>query len=152
MICISTNNITELNELIYAGVKLVCEKIGIPSKITKEKSKPGWEFRLETQIKKKRKQLKVIKQKENAGINRNRKESTTQEKLTIQREKIYPKVLVKDWRDIDKGLNNTDKIEHSKIMKENSMNNWKGMTIRHTNKRMEKKPNDSGQKYGNQKT
>ena len=49
---ISTNNITELNELIYAGAKLVCEKIRIPSKSTKEKSKPGWEFRLETQIKK----------------------------------------------------------------------------------------------------
>ena len=29
---ISTNNIIELNELIYAGAKLVCEKIG---KITK---------------------------------------------------------------------------------------------------------------------
>ena len=36
--CILTNNITELNELIYAGAKLVCEKIGIPSKSTKEKS------------------------------------------------------------------------------------------------------------------
>ena len=72
-ICISTNNITELNELIYAGAKLVCEKIGIPSKIPKEKSKPGWEFRLETQIKNLRKQLKVIKQKKNAGINRNKK-------------------------------------------------------------------------------
>ena len=32
---ISTNNITELDELIYAGVELVCEKIGIPSKSTK---------------------------------------------------------------------------------------------------------------------
>ena len=53
---------TELNELIYAGAKLVCDKIGIPSKSTKEKSKPGWEFRLETQIKKKLlKQLKIIK-------------------------------------------------------------------------------------------
>ena len=29
---ISTKNITELNELIYAGAKLVCEKIGIPQK------------------------------------------------------------------------------------------------------------------------
>ena len=38
---ISTNNITELNELIYSGAKLVCEKIWIPSKSTKEKSKPG---------------------------------------------------------------------------------------------------------------
>ena len=47
---ISTNNITELNDRIYAGAKLVYEKIGIPSKSTTEKSKPGWEFRLETQI------------------------------------------------------------------------------------------------------
>ena len=58
---ISTNNITELNELIYAGVTLVCEKNGIPSKSTKEKSKPRWEFRLETQIKNLRKQAKMIK-------------------------------------------------------------------------------------------
>ena len=49
---IPTNNITELNELIYAGAKLVCEKIVIPSKITKKQSKPGWDIRLETQIKK----------------------------------------------------------------------------------------------------
>ena len=33
---ILTNNITELNELIYAGVKLICEKIWIPSKSTKK--------------------------------------------------------------------------------------------------------------------
>ena len=39
---ISTNNITELNELIYKGVKLVWEKIGILSKSTKKKAKPGW--------------------------------------------------------------------------------------------------------------
>ena len=37
LIYTSTNNITELNELIYAGAKLVCEKIGIPSKSTKKK-------------------------------------------------------------------------------------------------------------------
>ena len=59
---ISTNNITELNELIYAGAKLVCEKIGIPSKSTKKKSKPRWEIRLETKIKNLRKQTKMIKQ------------------------------------------------------------------------------------------
>ena len=35
---IPTNNITDLNELIYAGAKLVCEKIGIPWKSTKKKS------------------------------------------------------------------------------------------------------------------
>ena len=45
---ILTSNITELNLLIYAGTKLVCGKIDIPSKSTKKKSKPGWEIRLET--------------------------------------------------------------------------------------------------------
>ena len=62
------------------------------------KSKPGWEFRLETQIKNLRKQLKVIKQKKNPEINRNRKEKTTQEKLTIQLEEIYQKVQAKEAR------------------------------------------------------
>ena len=95
---ISTNNITELNELIYVGVKLVCGKLGIPSKITKEKSKPEWEFRLETQIKNLRKQAKMIKQKENAGIIRNRQEKTTLEKLKIQLEEINQKVLAKEGR------------------------------------------------------
>ena len=48
----STNDITELNEIIYAWAKLVGENIGIPSKSTKKKSKPGWGIRLETQLKK----------------------------------------------------------------------------------------------------
>ena len=41
---IPTNNITELNELIYAGAKLVCANIGIPSKCTKKQKNPGWEI------------------------------------------------------------------------------------------------------------
>ena len=45
---ISTKNITELNELIYVGAKLVCEKIGVPLKSTNKKSKPRWEIQLET--------------------------------------------------------------------------------------------------------
>ena len=95
---VSTNNITESNELIYAGAKLVCEKIGIPSKSTKEKSKPGWEFWLEIQIRNLRKQAKMIKQKKDAEIIRNRKEKTTQEKLTIQLEEINQKVLANEGR------------------------------------------------------
>ena len=38
---ISTNNITELDELISAGMKLLCEKTGILSKSTTKKLKPG---------------------------------------------------------------------------------------------------------------
>ena len=45
-----------------------------------------------------RKQLKVIKLKKNAGISRNRKEKTTQGKLTIQLEEIYQKLLAKEGR------------------------------------------------------
>ena len=62
---IFTDNITDLNELIYVGVKLVCEKIRILSKSMKKsmkkKSKPGWEIRLETQIKNLRGQAKMKK-------------------------------------------------------------------------------------------
>ena len=38
---IPTNNIAELNELIYAGAKLVCENIGIPLKKHEETAKTG---------------------------------------------------------------------------------------------------------------
>ena len=55
-------NEPHLNELIYAGEKLVDEKIGIHSKSTKKKSKPRWEIRQEIQIKNLRKQAKMIKQ------------------------------------------------------------------------------------------
>ena len=73
-----------------------CEKL--PSKSTQEKSKPGWEFRLENQIKNLRTQAKMIKQKKDAGIITNRKEKTTQEKLTIQLEEINQKVPAKEGR------------------------------------------------------
>ena len=89
---------TELKEVIYAEAKLVCENIWIPSKSSKEKSKPGWEFRLETQIKNLRKQVKMIKQNKDAGVIWNRKEKTTQEKLTIKLEEINQKVLEKEGR------------------------------------------------------
>ena len=58
------NNITELNELIDAGAKLVCEKIGIPSKSTKKQWKPGWEIWLKTQIKSQQKQARMINKRE----------------------------------------------------------------------------------------
>ena len=58
---IPTNNLTELNELINAGAKLVCENIGIPAKSMKKQQKLGWEIRLESQIKKLRKQARMMK-------------------------------------------------------------------------------------------
>ena len=37
----------ELNDLIYAGAKLVCDKIGVLLKNIGKKSKPGEELRFE---------------------------------------------------------------------------------------------------------
>ena len=88
--------ITEFNESIYAGVKLGCEKIGIPLKSTNKKSKPGWEIRLEMQIRKLRKQAKMIKQRKNAGTCWDKKEKNNTRKITIQLEEINQKELAKE--------------------------------------------------------
>ena len=61
LINISTNNIVELNEVISAGAKLVCDKIAVPLKNKNRNSKPGWEIRQETQIRNLRKQAKMLK-------------------------------------------------------------------------------------------
>ena len=89
---ISTNNITELNELIYAGAKLVCEKIGVPSKSTKKQSKPGWEIRLETRIKNLRKQAKMVKQKD-PGICGNRMQNMWEQNAKYGNRKSITKRL-----------------------------------------------------------
>ena len=56
----STNNITELNELIYARGKLFCGEVTVLLMNTSKHSKPGWKIRLETKIKKLR-QAKVLR-------------------------------------------------------------------------------------------
>ena len=38
------NNMTKLNELIYAGAKLVCEKIGMPSKTRRKNQNQDGKF------------------------------------------------------------------------------------------------------------
>ena len=78
-------------------MKLVCEKIGIPPKSTKEKSKPGWEIRLETQINKSTRTGQNDKTKD-PGMFRNKKERATQEMITVHLEEINQKVLAKEGR------------------------------------------------------
>ena len=70
----------------------------MPSKSTKEKSKPGWEIRLETQLENLRKQAKMIKQTKDAGICRKKKEKAMQKKITVQLEEINQRVLAKKGR------------------------------------------------------
>ena len=98
------------------------------------------------------KQVKMIKQRKDAGICRNRKEKTTQEKITIELEEINQKVLAKEgkskryWQRVKQYRQN--RTFHNK---EHSINNWEEMTQKHTNNRMQKKPNNLGLKYGNQR-
>ena len=91
---------TELNELIYVGAKLVCEKTGIPSKSTKKKIKTRMGNSTGNEDKKKnpRKPAKMIKQRKDDGICWNKNEKATQEKTTIQLEEINQKVLAKEGR------------------------------------------------------
>ena len=82
---ISTYDITELNDLISAGEKLLCEKIGIPLKTTDRKWEPGWELRLESAIKRLRQKARKPKQ--------NIKKYSVQTKSTATRTKN------KTWED-----------------------------------------------------
>ena len=54
------DKITELNELIYAGAKLVGDKIDISQRNPNKNTKSGWEMRIEGQIKKLRQQAKLL--------------------------------------------------------------------------------------------
>ena len=59
---IPANDITELNDLIYAGTKLVREKIRVSLKTTNRMSKSRWECRIESQMKRLRHQAKILRQ------------------------------------------------------------------------------------------
>ena len=95
---IPTNNITELNELIYACAKLVCEKMGIPLKSTKKQSKTGIGNSTWNTNKKTTKTSQNDKKKRGAEISGNKKEQATQEKKIVQLEEINQKVLGKEGR------------------------------------------------------
>ena len=77
---ILTFNINELNDLIYAGAKLVNNKIDIPQRNPKRNPKPGWEMRLERQIKK-MPQAKLLGKVKHTGTQRKKDpKKTTAEK------------------------------------------------------------------------
>ena len=93
---IPMNNITELIELIYAGAKLVCENIGIPSKSPKKQQKPWWKIRLESQIKKNTKTSP--NDKKERRWNKREEGTGNVEKITVQLKEINQKVLAKEGR------------------------------------------------------
>ena len=68
----------ELNNLIYTGAKLVCDKISVPLKNMNRHSKPGWEIQLETQIRNQQ-QAKMIRQRKNTETCWEKKKKATQQ-------------------------------------------------------------------------
>ena len=76
------NNITKLNKLIYAGLKLICAKIGIPQKNMNRNSKPGCEIGLEMQIWNLWEQAKTLRQRKNTGICLDEKRKSMQQLKT----------------------------------------------------------------------
>ena len=91
---IPNNNITELKNLIYAGAKLVCEKVGFPLENKNKIAKPWCKIRLETQIRNLLQQAKVIKRKKIWE----KEEKAIQQQQMIQLEKINQKVPAKEGR------------------------------------------------------
>ena len=98
LINITTNNITELNDLIYAGAKLVCGKIGVSSKKTKKESKIRGEIRVETQVRKQRQQAKILKQAKNLRLCSDKQRKARRLEQNIELEEINLKVLAKEER------------------------------------------------------
>ena len=147
---ISTNIITELNELIYAGAKLVYEKIGIPSKSAKKQSKPGWEIRLETQIKNLQKRAKMVKQKD-PRICGKRIEKTTQENITLKHEEINQKVLENEGR-LNRYRQRVKQYRQKGTFENNEIKFYQqlgGQDTKHTNNQTIKKPNNFERIYCN---
>ena len=93
-----TKNIIELNWLIYEGAKLICGKIDVALKSIDKKSKPGWEIRLEMQIKKSTKINQNDKLKEKRWNILGQTENSNTIKKIIQLEEINQKVLTKEGR------------------------------------------------------
>ena len=77
---LSTKNITELNELIYAGARLAFEKIGVALKSTKEKIKTWMGNSTGNADKKSTKRGKNYIKKEKRKNMLGQKGQTTQEK------------------------------------------------------------------------
>ena len=93
------DNITELNELIYAGTKSVWNKISAPQMNRNRNTKPGWEIKQQRQVKKLR-QAKILgKEEKNTVMNWDEKTKTKQQKkLTMYLEEINQKMLAKEKR------------------------------------------------------
>ena len=86
----------ELNDLIFAGVKLVCKKIGVHQKTTNRKSKAGRKILLESQIRKLLQEAKTLKQNMKIYSDEEEKSRLLERKILL--EETNQKVLAKEGR------------------------------------------------------
>ena len=120
---VPTGNITEQNKLIYAGAKLVCDKIGFPQGNSSTNTKRRWKIRLEGRIKKLR-QAKVQSETK-IKICLNEKTKTKQQtSLKVRLETISQKIFAieRSPKRYQKCQEITNQTEPLKIKKENSTN------------------------------
>ena len=95
---IPTGNITELNELIYTGVKLACDKIDVPQSNPNRNTKLGWEIRPEGQGIKLRQQVNIVRKKKTEICWDEKTKIKQQANLNVQLEDINQKILAKEGR------------------------------------------------------
>ena len=88
----------ELNELIYAGAKLVSIKVGVPLKNTNRNSKPWWKIWLETETRNLQQQAKFLRKRKNTRICLDKKKNAVYIKQTLQFEEMIQKVLEKEGK------------------------------------------------------
>ena len=66
---VSTTNLTEINDLVFAGVVIVAEKLGVKSSQSQRKdNQPWWKRRLEGQINELRKDLSRLEQMDRGAM------------------------------------------------------------------------------------
>ena len=96
---IPRGDIMELKELIYAGAKLVNDKIRVPRRNLNGNARPGWEIRLEGQVKKLQQEARILRKEKHVRICWNEKTKIRQQKrLAMQLEEVNQKILAKEVR------------------------------------------------------
>ena len=149
---IPTHDITELNELIYVGAKLVYDEIGVRLKNPNRNTKPGWE------IKSERLEIATIsesaeEEKKQGYVGIKRPKQNRRQAWQYNLKKLLKRHRWKkgDLKDTEIGSRNTNKTGHSKMLKENSTNKQMENARGHTNNQMQRKQNNFGVKYANRK-
>ena len=147
---IPMDNITELSELIYAGAKLVCDKIGVPQGNPNRNTRSRWEIRLEEQIKKLLLEVKMQKKGKHIRIYWGKKSKIKQQiSLKIQIKELNQKILAKE--NTKRRSSNTNKTGYFKITKTNFTNKSAENALKQTNNPMPRKQENFEVNYGNRK-